>query len=158
MVRCIVLFTSAQIGKTVLLKRTVSVFFYLPQGCEEDKVLGKCCQQDRLVTTWEGWHYVRRICSYNEKYRTDWICRWLICPLLCQHAINLEKLQFFLKSSWQRLCQSQKSCRKKLLWTHSVIIGPESGMIVVCLRFFLSLDWQHGNFTFDIPPFLVVFI
>jgi len=46
-----VLFTSAQIGKTVLLKRTVSVFFYLPQGCEEDKVLGKCCQQDRLVTT-----------------------------------------------------------------------------------------------------------
>ena len=26
-------------------------FVYLPQGCEEEKVLGKCCQQDRLVTT-----------------------------------------------------------------------------------------------------------
>ena len=49
----IALFTSTQIGKTVLLKRTVSFFFYLPQGqgCEEEKVLGKCCQQDRLVTT-----------------------------------------------------------------------------------------------------------
>ena len=27
------------------------IVFYLPQGCEEEKVLGKCCQQDRLVTT-----------------------------------------------------------------------------------------------------------
>ena len=84
---CIALFTSAQIGKTVLLKRTVSVFFYLPQGCEEEKVLGKCCQQDRLVTTFsnfimfgafvDGWHSVSDdpVFSYNEKYRTDWICR-----------------------------------------------------------------------------------
>jgi hypothetical protein len=40
MVICIALFTSAQIGETVLLKRMVSVFFYLPQRCEEEKVLG----------------------------------------------------------------------------------------------------------------------
>jgi hypothetical protein len=94
MVICIALFISAQIGKTVLLKRMVSVlvFFYLPQGCEEEKILGKCCQQDRLVTTSaheifsnfimfgafvDGWHSVSHdpVFSYNEKYRTDWTCR-----------------------------------------------------------------------------------
>ena len=67
-------------------------FFYLPQGCEEEKVLGKCCQQDRLVTTSaheifsnfimfvafvDGWHSVSHdpVFSYNEKYRTDCTCR-----------------------------------------------------------------------------------
>ena len=75
----------------------------------------------------DGWHSHSvsddPVFSYNEKYRTDWICRWLICPLFCQHAINLEKLQVFLKYSWQR------SWRKKLLWTHSA-------MNLVCYDFF----------------------
>jgi hypothetical protein len=57
-----------------------------------EKVLGKCCQQDRLVITSaheifsnfimfvafvDGWHSVSHdpVFSYNEKYKTDWTCR-----------------------------------------------------------------------------------
>jgi hypothetical protein len=42
----------------------------------------------------DGWHSVSDdpVFSRNEKYITDWIYRRLICPLLCQLAINLEKL------------------------------------------------------------------
>ena len=156
MVICIAVFTSAQIGKTVLLKRTVSFFFIFPKDVKKRKSWVNAVNR----TDWspheifsnfimfgafvDGWHSHSvsddPVFSYNEKYRTDWICRWLICPLLCQHAINLEKLQVFLKYSWQR------SWRKKLLWTHSAIagIGHESGL----LQFFLSLDWQHENLTF----------
>jgi hypothetical protein len=89
MVICIALCTSAQIGKTVLLKRTVSVFFIFPKGVKKRTSWVNAVNR----TDWspheifsnfimfgafvDGWHSVSDdpVFSYNEKYRTDWICR-----------------------------------------------------------------------------------
>jgi hypothetical protein len=57
----------------------------------------------------DGWHSVSDdpVFSYNEKYRTDWICRWLICPLnkLLSWPMALYPLQFFSVRSLSRLFQ-----------------------------------------------------
>ena len=90
-----------------------TIFFSFSQGLEEEKWLGKNCQQSRLVTKWEQYSV---ICSahllmdgtvmtqslhakkrFNQKKKgigllREVYCRWLICPLLCQHTINQERL------------------------------------------------------------------
>jgi hypothetical protein len=89
MVICIALFTSAQIGKTVLLKRTVSGFFIFPKDVKKRKSWVNAVNR----TDWspheifsnfimfgafvDGWHSVSDdpVFSHNEKYITDWICR-----------------------------------------------------------------------------------
>jgi len=131
-------------------------FYYLPQWCEEEKVLGKCCQQDRLVTTWEGTfdsimfpcsaHLLMDdpVFSYNEKYRTDWICRWLICPLLCQHVINQSSWNIRDKDLAEKNCCGHIAsyictCRA---------VGHESGMIVFVTIFFIP---RLTTRKFDIP-------
>ena len=47
-------------------------------------------------------------------------CRWLICPLLFQHAIDLEKV--FLKYSWQRDLAAKNCCgHTKFLLSTAII-------------------------------------
>ena len=97
-------------------------------------------------------------CLFIQRKIQNWLNLQVINlppPLPTRHWSR--KTKFFLKSSWQRLCQSQRSCRKKLLWTHSFMIGPESDMIVVC--YVLFYPWtDNTKIWHTCPPFLVVFI
>ena len=124
----------------MLLKRMVSVLFIFPKDVKNRKSWVNAVNR----TDWSPHRHMKYsvivlcsahllmdgsvshdpVFSYNEKYRTNWTCRWLICPLLCQNAIN---------TRW-----------------HSTI-GHESGMIVVCLRFFFIPRLTTRKF--DIPPF-----
>jgi hypothetical protein len=87
MVICIALFTSAQISKTVLLKRTVSVFFIFPKDVKKrsrkswvNAVNRKDWSPHKIFSNFimfgafvDGWYSVSDdpVFSHNEKYITD---------------------------------------------------------------------------------------
>ena len=88
--------------------------------------------------------------SHNEKYITDWICRWLICPLLCQLAINLETLPSLPEIFMTKILQ-KKFAVDTYRHSHRPWI-----MIVVCYDFFYPSTDNTKIWHSSLVVFIVV--